>query len=265
MHKKTLFILFQIMIVFILSMFISGCNLNEPKAFDIALKEGVYSNKLDNNYEIYIEFNEISIMEYVKNKSGNCMKDLFTKDEKFYTPYSVQIIISNGITNSTVLFDKMIALDYQTTSTYKLSNILASNTINIKNFELKLIDDDLDSSAERLEICIDSDIIKGIYTLCYNEKSSLDKMSDKAIIKISLLLDDNITIINQEYEKESFIRAGSKLTYYLLATDKACEVVMYVNNELYKKASIASFNGKACYKIEYLTGYKDLEISIKQA
>ena len=42
----------------------------------------------------HIEFDNISIMEFVKTQTGNCMKDLYTKDEKSYTPYDVQIIIS---------------------------------------------------------------------------------------------------------------------------------------------------------------------------
>lgn len=71
-----------------------GCNLVESKTFTIALRDGLYSGQYNDIYDIYIEFDNISIMEFVKTQTGNCMKDLYTKDEKSYTPYDVQIIIT---------------------------------------------------------------------------------------------------------------------------------------------------------------------------
>ena len=62
---------------------LAGCNLVESKTFTIALRDGLDSGQYNDIYDIYIEFDNISINEFVKTQTGNCMKDLYTKDEKY--------------------------------------------------------------------------------------------------------------------------------------------------------------------------------------
>ena len=71
--KKILFSMFLL----VFGLCLVGCNLVESKTFTIALRDGLYSGQYNDIYDIYIEFDNISIMEFVKTQTGNCMKDLF--------------------------------------------------------------------------------------------------------------------------------------------------------------------------------------------
>ena len=58
------------MFLLVFGLCLVGCNLVESKTFTIALRDGLYSGQYNDIYDIYIEFDNISIMEFVKTQTG---------------------------------------------------------------------------------------------------------------------------------------------------------------------------------------------------
>lgn len=142
-----------ISLFFILVVCMTGCA--EPKQFECSLQEGRFQGKSTNSeLAISVEFLEISIMEYVKTNT-NKVKDLSTIDTKFYTPYRVNFVLSEGNENYVVEFSEMVAQNNDTTDTYKLSDIKGDafeRKLDLSDVEIQLIDNDSDKVVDELKI-----------------------------------------------------------------------------------------------------------------
>lgn len=187
------------MFLLVFGLCLVGCNFVESKTFTIALRDGLYSGQYNDIYDIYIEFDNISIMEFVKTQTGNCMKDLYTKDEKSYTPYDVQIIIScdaynEKIYNTKIKFKDMVAINNQTTTTYKLSNITDDGSYDISKFNIELVDTDNDLVADKLNLDIESKFINGKCELVYHPESGSEDLHSIQMVNYSLTYDENLVV-----------------------------------------------------------------------
>lgn len=254
--KKLVSLLFSLLLVFPLI----GCV--EPKQFEISLKEGLFygvsSNNTDN--EIFLEFSEIGRMEYVKT-NNNKVKDLSTIDTKFYTPYHVTIIITEGNENYIIDYSEMVALNNSTTDTYKISKIngdMYNKKIDFTDFKMQLIDNDNDNIVDELKI---------EYNLngeddCAIVKFISDKQHDEVAhygfqYECVLSYDENIYF---DWKSDELFFAGKQLLYNIDKVDGYI-IAMYVNNELYME--IDSDEVDTVMQFRYTTTYKNINIEFR--
>ncbi len=254
------------MFLLVFGLCLVGCTIVEFKTFTIALRDGLYFGKTDDDHEIYIEFNQISRMEYVKTNSENCMKDLYTKDEQFYTPYRVSIVLTKGIYNTVLKFEDMVANDSETTTTYKLSKISDDEPYDIKEFKVKLVDNDNDALADQLNLSIESNLINNDnIELNYLPGSETYEDYNKYMIRYALEYDETLKVIEGHYTDENNIApAGTNLSFYVQTSSDDKKVLMYVNGEQYGNPLFTNYQGEECYKFEYMTGYTDVDIKFKE-
>ena len=246
-----------------------GCDLVESKTFTIALRDGLYSGQYNDIYDIYIEFDNISIMEFVKTQTGNCMKDLYTKDEKYYTPYDVHIIITSAaynekIYNTRIRFKDMVAINNQTTTTYKLSNITDDGSYDISKFNIELVDTDNDLVADKLNLDIESKFINGECELVYHPESGSEDLHSIQMVNYSLTYDENLVVEVGHYENSKTVIAGCKLVFYVKSSSIDKEVLMYINDEQVGHPQKSIYHGDEWYEYEYIIGYSNVDIRFKE-
>ena len=246
-----------------------GCNLVESKTFTIALRDGLYSGQYNDIYDIYIEFDNISIMEFVKTQTGNCMKDLYTKDEKYYTPYDVHIIITSAaynekIYNTIIRFKDMVAINNQTTTTYKLSNITDDGSYDISKFNIELVDTDNDLVADKLNLDIESKFINGECELVYHPESGSEDLHSIQMVNYSLTYDENLVVEVGHYENSKTVISGYKLVFYVKSSSIDKEVLMYINDEQVGHPQKSIYHGDEWYEYEYIIGYSNVDIRFKE-
>ena len=246
-----------------------GCDLVESKTFTISLRDGLYSGQYNDIYDIYIEFDNISIMEFVKTQTGNCMKDLYTKDEKYYTPYDVHIIITSAaynkkIYNTRIRFKDMVAINNQTTTTYKLSNITDDGSYDISKFNIELVDTDNDLVADKLNLDIESKFINGECELVYHPESGSEDLHSIQMVNYSLTYDENLVVEVGHYENSKTVIAGCKLVFYVKSSSIDKEVLMYINDEQVGHPQKSIYHGDEWYEYEYIIGYSNVDIRFKE-
>lgn len=256
-------------LLFVFSLCLVGCNLVESKTFTIALRDGLYSGQYNDIYDIYIEFDNISIMEFVKTQTGNCMKDLYTKDEKYYTPYDVHIIITSAaynekIYNTRIRFKDMVAINNQTTTTYKLSNITDDGSYDISKFNIELVDTDNDLVADKLNLDIESKFINGECELVYHPESGSEDLHSIQMVNYSLTYDENLVVEVGHYENSKTVIAGYKLVFYVKSSSVDKEVLMYINDEQVGHPQKSIYHGDEWYEYEYIIGYSNVDIRFKE-
>ena len=257
------------MFLLVFGLCLVGCNLAESKTFTIALRDGLYSGQYNDIYDIYIEFDNISIMEFVKTQTGNCMKDLYTKDEKYYTPYDVHIIITSAaynekIYNTIIRFKDMVAINNQTTTTYKLSNITDDGSYDISKFNIELVDTDNDLVADKLNLDIESKFINGECELVYHPESGSEDLHSIQMVNYSLTYDENLVVEVGHYENSKTVIAGCKLVFYVKSSSIDKEVLMYINDQQFGYPQISIHHGYECYEYEYIIGYSNVDIRFKE-
>ena len=257
------------MFLLVFGLCLVGCNIVESKTFTIALRDGLYSGQYNDIYDIYIEFDNISIMEFVKTQTGNCMKDLYTKDEKSYTPYDVQIIITYAaynekIYNTKIKFKDMVAINNQTTTTYKLSNITDDGSYDISKFNIELVDTDNDLVADKLNLDIESKFINGKCELVYHPESGSEDLHSIQMVNYSLTYDDNLVVEVGHYENSKTVIAGCKLVFYVKSSSFDKEVLMYINDVQFGYPQISIHHGDECYEYEYIIGYSNVDIRFEE-
>ena len=263
--KKILVSIF--LLVFVLCL--AGCNLVESKTFTISLRDGLYSGQYNDIYDIYIEFDNISINEFVKTQTGNCMKDLYTKDEKYYTPYDVQIIITSAaynekIYNTIIRFKDMVAINNQTTTTYKLSNITDDGSYDISKFNIELVDTDNDLVADKLNLDIESKFVNGECELVYHPESGSEDLHSIQMVNYSLTYDENLVVKVGHYETSKTVIAGYKLVFHVKSLSIDKEVLMYINDEQFGYPQISIHHGDGWYDYEYIIGYSNVDIRFEE-
>ena len=246
-----------------------GCDLVESKTFTISLRDGLYSGQYNDIYDIYIEFDNISIMEFVKTQTGNCMKDLYTKDEKYYTPYDVHIIITSAaynkkIYNTRIRFKDMVAINNQTTTTYKLSNITDDGSYDISKFNIELVDTDNDLVADKLNLDIESKFINGECELVYHPESGSEDLHSIQMVNYSLTYDKNLVVEVGHYENSKTVIAGYKLVFYVKSSSIDKEVLMYINDEQVGHPQKSIYHGDEWYEYEYIIGYSNVDIRFEE-
>ena len=256
-------------LLFVFSLCLVGCNLVESKTFTIALRDGLYSGQYNDIYDIYIEFDNISIMEFVKTQTGNCMKDLYTKDEKYYTPYDVHIIITSAaynekIYNTRIRFKDMVAINNQTTTTYKLSNITDDGSYDISKFNIELVDTDNDLVADKLNLDIESKFINGECELVYHPESGSEDLHSIQMVNYSLTYDENLVVEVGHYENSKTVISGYKLVFYVKSSSVDKEVLMYINDEQVGHPQKSIYHGDEWYEYEYIIGYSNVDIRFKE-
>lgn len=261
--------IFVSIFLLVISLCLVGCNLAESKTFTISLRDGLYSGQYNDNYDIYIEFDNISIMEFVKTQAGNCMKDLYTKDEKFYTPYDVQIIITsaNGkekIHNTKIKFKDMVAINNQTTTTYKLLNITDDGSYDISKFNIELVDIDNDSIADKLNLDIESNLINGKCELSYHLESGSEEVHSIQMVNYSLTYDKNLIVEVGHFENSNSVIAGCDLVFYIKSSSIDKEVLMYINDEQVGYPQKSQYKGDEWYEYEYTIGYNNVDIRFEE-
>ncbi len=257
------------MLLLVFGLCLVGCALVESKTFTIALRDGLYSGQYNDIYDIYIEFDNISINEFVKTQTGNCMKDLYTKDEKYYTPYDVHIIITSAaynekIYNTRIRFKDMVAINNQTTTTYKLSNITDDGSYDISKFNIELVDTDNDLVADKLNLDIESKFINGECELVYHPESGSEDLHSIQMVNYSLTYDENLVVEVGHYENSKTVIAGYKLVFYVKSSSIDKEVLMYINNEQVGHPQISIFHGDEWYEYEYIIGYSNVDIRFEE-
>ena len=246
-----------------------GCDLVESKTFTISLRDGLYSGQYNDIYDIYIEFDNISINEFVKTQTGNCMKDLYTKDEKYYTPYDVHIIITSAaynkkIYNTRIRFKDMVAINNQTTTTYKLSNITDDGSYDISKFNIELVDTDNDLVADKLNLDIESKFINGECELVYHPESGSEDLHSIQMVNYSLTYDENLVVEVGHYENSKTVIAGYKLVFYVKSSSIDKEVLMYINDEQVGHPQKSIYHGDEWYEYEYIIGYSNVDIRFEE-
>ena len=257
------------MFLLVFGLCLVGCNLVESKTFTIALRDGLYSGQYNDIYDIYIEFDNISIMEFVKTQTGNCMKDLYTKDEKYYTPYDVHIIITSAaynekIYNTIIRFKDMVAINNQTTTTYKLSNITDDGSYDISKFNIELVDTDNDLVADKLNLDIESKFINGECELVYHPESGSEDLHSIQMVNYSLTYDENLVVEVGHYENSKTVISGYKLVFYVKSSSIDKEVLMYINDEQVGHPQKSIYHGDEWYEYEYIIGYSNVDIRFKE-
>ena len=257
------------MFLLVFGLCLVGCNLVESKTFTIALRDGLYSGQYNDIYDIYIEFDNISINEFVKTQTGNCMKDLYTKDEKYYTPYDVHIIITSAaynkkIYNTRIRFKDMVAINNQTTTTYKLSNITDDGSYDISKFNIELVDTDNDLVADKLNLDIESKFINGECELVYHPESGSEDLHSIQMVNYSLTYDENLVVEVGHYENSKTVIAGYKLVFYVKSSSIDKEVLMYINDEQVGHPQISIYHGDEWYEYEYIIGYSNVDIRFEE-
>ena len=257
------------MFLLVFGLCLVGCNLAESKTFTIALRDGLYSGQYNDIYDIYIEFDNISIMEFVKTQTGNCMKDLYTKDEKYYTPYDVHIIITSAaynekIYNTIIRFKDMVAINNQTTTTYKLSNITDDGSYDISKFNIELVDTDNDLVADKLNLDIESKFINGECELVYHPESGSEDLHSIQMVNYSLTYDENLVVEVGHYENSKTVISGYKLVFYVKSSSIDKEVLMYINDEQVGHPQKSIYHGDEWYEYEYIIGYSNVDIRFKE-
>ena len=257
------------MFLLVFGLCLVGCNLVESKTFTIALRDGLYSGQYNDIYDIYIEFDNISINEFVKTQTGNCMKDLYTKDEKYYTPYDVHIIITSAaynekIYNTIIRFKDMVAINNQTTTTYKLSNITDDGSYDISKFNIELVDTDNDLVADKLNLDIESKFINGECELVYHPESGSEDLHSIQMVNYSLTYDKNLVVEVGHYENSKTVIAGYKLVFYVKSSSIDKEVLMYINDEQVGHPQISIYHGDEWYEYEYIIGYSNVDIRFEE-
>ena len=257
------------MFLLVFGLCLVGCNLAESKTFTIALRDGLYSGQYNDIYDIYIEFDNISIMEFVKTQTGNCMKDLYTKDEKYYTPYDVHIIITSAaynekIYNTIIRFKDMVAINNQTTTTYKLSNITDDGSYDISKFNIELVDTDNDLVADKLNLDIESKFINGECELVYHPESGSEDLHSIQMVNYSLTYDENLVVEVGHYENSKAVISGYKLVFYVKSSSIDKEVLMYINDEQVGHPQKSIYHGDEWYEYEYIIGYSNVDIRFKE-
>ena len=237
-----------------------GCT--NAKLFDVSLKQGLFYGQSTNNHdcEIYIDFSEIDIMQYVKI-NNNKIKDLSTADTKYYTPYYVTIIFSVGIENYIIDFSEMVELNYNTTDTYKIRKINGERYgkhIDLSEFTMQLIDNDNDRIVDELSVNYvlngKEDNVKVKYV---SEKNGEYQAHYKFQYECTLTYDENISF---GYKHDNLFLAGKQLVYNIRKID-GYTVAMYVNNELYKEMN--SDEVETVMPFRYTTSYKNVSIEFK--
>ena len=257
------------MFLLVLCLCLVGCNIAESKTFTIALRDGLYSGQYNDIYDIYIEFDNISIMEFVKTQTGNCMKDLYTKDEKYYTPYDVHIIITSAaynekIYNTIIRFKDMVAINNQTTTTYKLSNITDDGSYDISKFNIELVDTDNDLVADKLNLDIESKFINGECELVYHPESGSEDLHSIQMVNYSLTYDENLVVEVGHYENSKTVISGYKLVFYVKSSSIDKEVLMYINDEQVGHPQKSIYHGDEWYEYEYIIGYSNVDIRFEE-
>ena len=257
------------MLLLVFGLCLVGCALVESKTFTIALRDGLYSGQYNDIYDIYIEFDNISINEFVKTQTGNCMKDLYTKDEKYYTPYDVHIIITSAaynekIYNTRIRFKDMVAINNQTTTTYKLSNITDDGSYDISKFNIELVDTDNDLVADKLNLDIESKFINGECELVYHPESGSEDLHSIQMVNYSLTYDENLVVEVGHYENSKTVIAGYKLVFYVKSSSIDKEVLMYINDEQVGHPQKSIYHGDEWYEYEYIIGYSNVDIRFEE-
>ncbi len=234
-----------------------GCT--EPKQFECSLKDGLFQGKSSNSeLTISVEFSEITRMEYVKRKA-NIVKDLSTIDTKFYTPYYVNFILSEGNENYVIEFSQMVAQSRNTTDTYKLSNIkddAFGRKLDLTSVKIQLIDNDCDKVVDELKIDykLNGELNQANLKFISDGEDNYDHHTFQ--YECRLTYDEKIKF---DYKVDDLFYAGEMLIYNINKVH-GYKVVMYVDNEPY--AEIAS-DGIEVMQFRYVTGYRDVSIEFK--
>lgn len=231
------------------------------KQFEISLKEGLFqgTSDLDPELTVSVEFSQMDQAEYVKTHQ-NKVKDLSTIDTKFYQPYHINLVLSEGNENYVVEFSEAVAQNTRTTDTYRLNHIKGDQfgrQLDLSDVTLQLIDHDGDTAADELKI---------------NYK--LNGTSDSADLKFimegaessvphhhfqyhcNLTFDENIAF---DAKADDIFCAGTQLTYSVYKIE-GYKIVMYVNGAPYTEIDSS---GVEVMRFGYVTGYRDVSIEFQ--
>ncbi len=243
-------------ILFAIAPCLVGCA--GQRQFEISLKEGLFqgTSHLDPELTVSVEFSEMDRMEYVKTHQ-NKIKDLSTIDTKFYTPYHIELVLSEGNENYVVEFSEAVAQNVYTTDVYQLRNIEGDcfgRQLDLSAVTLQLIDNDSDKAVDELKID---------YTLNGTADSAdLKWVAEGAEGPVphhhfeyhcNLSFDE---IIQFDGKADDTFWAGTELQYSIYPIE-GYKVVMYVNGEPYTEIDPS---GIAVMRFGYVTGYSDVSI-----
>ncbi len=231
-----------------------------PRQFEISLKEGLFQGTSDRNpaLTVSVEFSEMDRAEYVKTHE-NKVKDLSTTDTKFYTPYHVDLVISEGNENYVLKFAELAARNVVTTDTYRVKNLQGDaflRALDLSDVTLKLADHDGDKTVDEL-------------TMDFLKNGEADRVILKFIsaggetsyehrnFRYNCRLTCDAAIKFSEKAGDTFW-AGSELSYEI-GTIEGYKVVMYVNGEPYTEIDPIA----EVMRFRYVTGYRDVDIDFR--
>lgn len=252
----------KFLLIFLLSaMGLCSVACAKPKQFEISLRDGLFQGTGNHNSGLTIsaEFSEMDRMEYIKTTT-NKVKDLSTIDTKFYTPYHINFVLSEGNENYVLDFGELVAQNSYTTDTYELKNIKGdafNRALDIADIKLQLIDNDGNKGADELKIdyklngTADSAILKFISA---GTESAVPHHNFE--YNCRLTFDENIKF---EIKENDLFYAGTVLNYSIY-TVEGYKVIMYVNNEPYTEIEPS---GIEVMNFKYVTGYGDVNINFR--
>ncbi len=236
-----------------LGLMLTGCA--APKQFEISLKEGLFQGTAEHDpgLTISVEFAEMDRGQYIKTKE-DCVKDLSTIDTKFFTPYHVNLVFSEGNGNDLAAFTELVAKDARTTDTYKMKN--PKSELGLSDVTLQLIDRDGDRTADELKIGYRLGGEADSATLAFLSAGTESPVPHHRFqYNCRVTADENIRFT---VETEDTFMAATELIYYI-DTPEGYKVVMYVDGEPYQEAE----KGNGDLRFGYMTGYRDVDIAFR--
>lgn len=255
--KKVLLISF----LFVIILGLTSCALIQPKVFECSLRDGLFQGTAKNNEEltINIEFDEIDIMRYVKTSFCK-IKDLSTIDTKYYTPYLVNFVLSEGNVNYVAKFSEFVAENGNTTDTYKINKIKGDKfgrNLDLSDVTMKIIDNDNDKIVDEIELEYKLNGNVDVANLKFVLGEKIDDHHYKFEYECILKYDENIVF---SYIPDNIFLGGEEIVYNIEKIE-GYKVIMYVNGEPYTE--IDSTTVRFVLQFRYVTGYRDVNIEFK--
>jgi hypothetical protein len=158
----------------------------------------------------------------------------------------------------------MVAINNQTTTTYKLSNITDDGSYDISKFNIELVDTDNDLVADKLNLDIESKFINGECELVYHPESGSEDLHSIQMVNYSLTYDENLVVEVGHYENSKTVIAGCKLVFYVKSSSIDKEVLMYINDEQVGHPQKSIYHDDEWYEYEYIIGYSNVDIRFKE-
>lgn len=244
-------------ILFLMGLCLTGCV--GPKQFEVSLKAGLFQGVSQTGLAVSLEFSQMDQTEYVKRHT-NKVKDLSTTDTKFYIPYHVNLVLSEGSENYVVEFSNLSAQSLFTTDTYVMQKIQGDRfdrELDLSGVTLQLIDADGDKTADALKMAFTHNGISDTADLEFLSEGEEGEAHNHFRYECHLTCDERIRF-DTETAGGSFW-AGTELRYSIIAED-GYKVTMYVDGAPYTEVLP---DGLDVMRFAYVTGYRDVDIQFR--